>query len=136
MWECSRVRFSPVQSGSDRQLDMALSSTVEKDIAIACICSILILSRCGYRIYHRYKGHAGSHRIWHADDIYMAIALLPLIARTVCVALSFNLNPSTSREPATKDEAAAQNITVEKLEHDRTLGIQLLIGTRLGYTLV
>ncbi|CVL13555.1 uncharacterized protein FPRN_13082 [Fusarium proliferatum] len=98
---------------------MALSSTIEKDIAIACICSALILSRCGYRIYHRYKGHAGSHRIWHADDIYMAIAVLPLISRTVCITLSFLLNPSSSREPATKDEAAAQNMTVDKLEHDQ-----------------
>ncbi|KAF5697714.1 hypothetical protein FGLOB1_12588 [Fusarium globosum] len=115
---------------------MALSSTIEKDIAIACICSALILSRCGYRIYHRYKGHAGSHRIWHADDIYMAIAVLPLISRTVCITLSFLLNPSSSREPATKDEAAAQNMTVDKLEHDRTVGLQLLVGTRLSYTLV
>ncbi|ENH70891.1 hypothetical protein FOC1_g10003346 [Fusarium oxysporum f. sp. cubense race 1] len=89
---------------------MALSSTIEKDIAIACICSALILSRCGYRVYHWYKGHAGSHRIWHADDIYMAVALLPLISRTVCITLSFLLNPSSSREPATKDEAAAQHI--------------------------
>ncbi|EGU75695.1 hypothetical protein FOXB_13803 [Fusarium oxysporum f. sp. conglutinans Fo5176] len=88
---------------------MALSSTIEKDIAIACICSALILSRCGYRVYHWYKGHAGSHRIWHADDIYMAVALLPLISRTVCITLSFLLNPSSSREPATKDEAAAQH---------------------------
>ncbi|KAH7472966.1 hypothetical protein NW765_013663 [Fusarium oxysporum] len=88
---------------------MALSSIIEKDIAIACICSALILSRCGYRVYHWYKGHAGSHRIWHADDVYMAVALLPLISRTVCITLSFLLNPSSSREPATKDEAAAQH---------------------------
>ncbi|KAF5550011.1 hypothetical protein FMEXI_4017 [Fusarium mexicanum] len=115
---------------------MALSSNIEKDIAIACICSTLILSRCIYRIYHWYKGHAGSHRIWHADDIYMAIALLPLTSRTVCVTLSFLLNPSSSREPATKDEAAAQHISVEKLEHDRTVGLQLLVGTRLSYPLV
>ncbi|RKK69404.1 hypothetical protein BFJ69_g12751 [Fusarium oxysporum] len=115
---------------------MALSSTIEKDIAIACICSALILSRCGYRVYHWYKGHAGSHRIWHADDIYMAVALLPLISRTVCITLSFLLNPSSSREPATKDEAAAQHVSVEKLEHDRIVGLQLLVGTRLSYTLM
>ncbi|KAF5570679.1 hypothetical protein FPHYL_1045 [Fusarium phyllophilum] len=115
---------------------MALSSNIEKKIAIACICSTLILSRCAYRIYHRYKGHAGSHRIWHADDIYMAIALLPLTSRTVCVTLSFLLNPSSSREPATKDEAAAQHISVEKLEYNRTVGLQLLVGTRLSYPLV
>ncbi|RKK40536.1 hypothetical protein BFJ66_g11453 [Fusarium oxysporum f. sp. cepae] len=115
---------------------MALSSIIEKDIAIACICSALILSRCGYRVYHWYKGHAGSHRIWHADDVYMAVALLPLISRTVCITLSFLLNPSSSREPATKDEAAAQHVSVEKLEHDRTVGLQLLVGTRLSYTLI
>ncbi|KAF5627294.1 uncharacterized protein FTJAE_9379 [Fusarium tjaetaba] len=115
---------------------MALSSTVEKDIAIACICSALILSRCAYRIYHRYRGNGGSHRIWHADDIYMALALLPLTSRTVCIALSFTLNPSSSRLPVTKEEAAAQNTTVEKLEHDRTVGISLLIGTRSSYTLM
>ncbi|RKL03566.1 hypothetical protein BFJ71_g4105 [Fusarium oxysporum] len=115
---------------------MALSSIIEKDIAIACICSALILSRCGYRVYHWYKGHAGSHRIWHADDVYMAVALLPLISRTVCITLSFLLNPSSSREPATKDEAAAQHVSVEKLEHDRIVGLQLLVGTRLSYTLM
>ncbi|EXK29585.1 hypothetical protein FOMG_14053 [Fusarium oxysporum f. sp. melonis 26406] len=124
------------QRGSDRRTNMALSSTIEKDIAIACICSALILSRCGYRVYHWYKGHAGSHRIWHADDIYMAVALLPLISRTVCITLSFLLNPSSSREPATKDEAAAQHVSVEKLEHDRIVGLQLLVGTRLSYTLI
>ncbi|CVL05114.1 uncharacterized protein FMAN_13057 [Fusarium mangiferae] len=115
---------------------MALSATIEKDIAIACICSTLILSRCGYRIYHWCKGHAGSHRIWHADDIYMAIALLPLISRTVCITLSFLLNPSSSREPVTEDEAAAQHLTVQELEHDRIVGLQLLVGTRLSYTLI
>ncbi|EXL55764.1 hypothetical protein FOCG_06311 [Fusarium oxysporum f. sp. radicis-lycopersici 26381] len=124
------------QRGSDRRTNMALSSIIEKDIAIACICSALILSRCGYRVYHWYKGHAGSHRIWHADDVYMAVALLPLISRTVCITLSFLLNPSSSREPATKDEAAAQHVSVEKLEHDRIVGLQLLVGTRLSYTLI
>ncbi|KAF4947804.1 hypothetical protein FGADI_10137 [Fusarium gaditjirri] len=115
---------------------MALSATIGKDIAIACICSALILSRCGYRAYHRYKGHAGSHRIWHADDIYMAVALLPLISRTVYIAVSFLKNPSTSHEPATKDEAEARHMTVEKLQHDRLVGLQLLVGTRLSYTLI
>ncbi|KAF5977245.1 hypothetical protein FBULB1_6617 [Fusarium bulbicola] len=50
--------------------------------------------------------------------------------------MSFLLNPSSSREPATKDEAAAQHMTVEKLEHDRIVGLQLLVGTRLSYTLI
>ncbi|KAF5577425.1 hypothetical protein FPCIR_12121 [Fusarium pseudocircinatum] len=130
------IYLRSIQSGSDRQLNMALSSTVEKDIAIACICSVLILSRCAYRIYHRYKRNGGSHRIWHADDIYMALALLPLTSRTVCVSLSFILNPSSSRLPVTKEEAAAQNTTVDNLEHDRIVGLSLLIGTRLSYPLV
>ncbi|KAI1024336.1 hypothetical protein LB503_007036 [Fusarium chuoi] len=66
----------------------------------------------------------------------MAIALLPLISRTVCITLSFILNPSSSREPVTEDEAAAQHITVKELEHDRIVGLQLLVGTRLSYTLI
>ncbi|KAF4341211.1 hypothetical protein FBEOM_4869 [Fusarium beomiforme] len=115
---------------------MASSSTVQKDIAIACICSTLILSRCGYRIYHWGKGHSGSHRIWHTDDIYMAVALVPLVSRTVCIALSFSLNPSSSRDPVTKAEAEAEHLTVEKLEYNRVVGLQLLIGTRISYTLI
>lgn len=66
----------------------------------------------------------------------MAIALLPLISRTVCITLSFILNPSSSREPVTEDEAAAQHITVKELEHDRIVGLQLLVSTRLSYTLM
>ncbi|KAF4472789.1 hypothetical protein FALBO_297 [Fusarium albosuccineum] len=96
---------------------MALSSAVVVDIAIAC-------------------GHAGSHRLWHADDAYMAVALLPLIARTTCVSLSFSLNPSHDRDIPTEEEAAAENTTIEKLQHNRTVGLQLLVGTRLNYTLL
>ncbi|KAF5003087.1 hypothetical protein FDECE_10346 [Fusarium decemcellulare] len=114
---------------------MALSSAVVVDIAIACVCTTLILSRCAYRVYHRCKGHAGSHRLWHADDAYMAVALLPLIARTTCVSLSFSLNPTHNRDIPTEAEAAAENTTVEKLQHDRTVGLQLLVGTRLNYML-
>ncbi|KAI3557116.1 hypothetical protein CABS01_10356 [Colletotrichum abscissum] len=115
---------------------MASSPNIAVDIVIACICGTLILSRCVYRIYHRFKGHAGSHRLWHGDDIFMAVALLPLVTRTICISLSFALNPSHIREPPTEREASAEKTTLETLRHDRILGLQLLIGARLGYALL
>ncbi|KAM5344897.1 hypothetical protein ACJ41O_010759 [Fusarium nematophilum] len=115
---------------------MALSSTVRVDLAIACVCATLILSRCAYRVYHRCKGHRRPHRLWHADDAYMAFALLPLISRTICVAFSFSLNPEHDRDLPTEAEAAAQGVTIERLQNTRTVGLQLLIGTRLSYALL
>ncbi|KAK7433343.1 hypothetical protein QQZ08_000282 [Neonectria magnoliae] len=112
-----------------------LSPDVIFDIASACACAALILSRCAYRALFRCKLHPTCHRTWRIDDFYMALALLPLVCRSACIAVSFILNESHTYDPATDAEAAVRGVSVESLNHDRALSHKLLIPGRICYAL-
>ncbi|KAM5349007.1 hypothetical protein ACJ41O_008830 [Fusarium nematophilum] len=114
---------------------MSLSPDVKFGIAVASICGALILFRCGYRLFSRCKSHASCHRTWHADDAYMAFALLPLAGRTTCIAISFILNPAQVHRAATQADAAAQNLTVAQLDENHVTAYKLLIPSRICYAL-
>ncbi|KAM6513518.1 hypothetical protein FALCPG4_015923 [Fusarium falciforme] len=114
---------------------MSLSSDMKFGIAVASVCGVLILFRCGYRLFSRCKSHASCHRNWHADDAYMAFALLPLAGRTTCIALSFVLNPAQVHRAATQPDAAAQNLTVAQLNENHVTAYKLLIPSRICYAL-
>lgn len=115
---------------------MVLSASVSFDIAVAAICATLILVRCGYRILSRCKVHTTCHRTWHADDAYMAVALLPLIGRTTCIAMSFVLNPTHAYGPATEADALARGVSVETLQYYYETSHKLLIPARIMYALL
>ncbi|KAF7552717.1 hypothetical protein G7Z17_g4128 [Cylindrodendrum hubeiense] len=114
---------------------MKVSTDVTFDIASACVCATLILARCAYRGLFRCKLHPTCHRTWRSDDLYMAIALLPLIGRTTCICLSFVLNPTHTYEPATEVEAVTLGMSTAKIDHDRILSHKLLIPGRICYAL-
>ncbi|KAK2008999.1 hypothetical protein LZ32DRAFT_661608 [Colletotrichum eremochloae] len=105
------------------------------DIVTASICAALIFIRCGYRLFWRCRVHASCHRTWHADDAYMAFALVPLISRTTCISLSFILNPTQTYGPALEKDAAARDLTVEKLAEYYVISKKLLIPARIFYAL-
>ncbi|KAK2051870.1 hypothetical protein LY76DRAFT_610285 [Colletotrichum caudatum] len=105
------------------------------DVVTAGICAVLILVRCGYRLFWRCRVHASCHRKWHVDDAYMAFALVPLIGRTTCISVSFILDPTHTYGPATEGEAAARGLTVEKLEEYYVISHKLLIPARIFYAL-
>lgn len=112
---------------------MALSSDVIFDIVSACVCASLILTRCFYRLAFRCKLHPTCHRRWRIDDVYMALAFFPLIARTVCICMSFVLNPTHTYEPATEAEALAAGASIASLDDDRMISHKLLIPARICY---
>ncbi|KPM39234.1 hypothetical protein AK830_g7359 [Neonectria ditissima] len=112
-----------------------LSPDVIFDIASACVCAALIVSRCAYRALFRCRLHPTCHRTWRIDDLYMALALLPLAARTACISVSFVLNDSHTYEPATAADAAAQGISVAQLDRHRMLSHKLLMPARVCYAL-
>ncbi|KAH6673915.1 hypothetical protein F5X68DRAFT_40765 [Plectosphaerella plurivora] len=114
---------------------MVVSPSVAFDITVAGVCALLILIRCGYRILSHCRVHTSCHRTWHADDAYMAFALLPLIARTACIAFSFILNPTHSYGPATEADAMARGISVEQLQWKYETSHKLLIPGRIMYAL-
>ncbi|KAH6884888.1 hypothetical protein B0T10DRAFT_492941 [Thelonectria olida] len=114
---------------------MSLSADVTFAIASASICAALILVRCGYRLLSRCKSHVACHRSWHSDDAYMAFALLPLVGRTTCIAVSFVLNPNHAHAIATVAEAGVQSLTVAQLEQRYITSYKLLIGGRICYAL-
>ncbi|KAH7120717.1 hypothetical protein EDB81DRAFT_814601 [Dactylonectria macrodidyma] len=114
---------------------MSLPSDVKFGIAVASVCGALILFRCGYRLLSHCKSHASCHRTWHADDAYMAFALLPLAGRTACIALSFVLNPAQVHRAATQADAAAENLTVAQLDENHVMAYKLLIPSRICYAL-
>lgn len=115
---------------------MTIGPAVAFDIAVAAICSTLILVRCGYRLLSRCSVHTTCHRTWHADDAYMAFALLPLVARTTCIAMSFVLNPTHAYGPATEEEAMARGMSVDALQSIYETSHKLLIPARLMYALL
>lgn len=115
---------------------MALASHTALLIVCTVVCSVLILTRCGYRFFFSCKKHSTCHRRWRVDDTYMALAILPLVARVVMMSRSFALNPTHYRDPATFDEALASGKTIEQLNHDRELALKLLIPVRIAYALL
>ncbi|KAH8736634.1 hypothetical protein BGZ61DRAFT_490240 [Ilyonectria robusta] len=114
---------------------VALPSHVNLVIATATICGILILTRCAYRILCPCKQHPRCHRRWRVDDTYMTFALLPLVARTVLMTMSFVLNPTTSHDPATAQDAADLGKSEDQINQDRVLALKLLVPVRLFYAL-
>ncbi|KAH8686371.1 hypothetical protein BGZ61DRAFT_533913 [Ilyonectria robusta] len=114
---------------------MTLPSHVNLIIATATICTILIITRCSYRLFFPCKQHPECHRRWRVDDSYMAFALLPLIVRTVLMTWSFSLDPETSHDPATLREAHALGKTVDEIDADRKLALILLMPVRITYAL-
>ncbi|RMJ09848.1 hypothetical protein BHE90_011773 [Fusarium euwallaceae] len=114
---------------------MALTSDLAFDITVTTICGSLILLRCVYRAFRRCKVHQTCHRTWHEDDVWMAFSLIPLIARTTCICVSFTLNPSHGRDFPTETEAASQGMSVEDMENARITSLRLLIPSRLFYAL-
>ncbi|KAM5362624.1 hypothetical protein ACJZ2D_012453 [Fusarium nematophilum] len=114
---------------------MALSSDLAFDVTVTTICGSLILLRCAYRAFRRCKVHQTCHRAWHADDVWMALSLLPLVARTTCICVSFTLNPTHSRDVPTGEEADALGMSVEALEDAWETSLRLLIPSRLCYAL-
>ncbi|OBR05255.1 Integral membrane protein [Colletotrichum higginsianum IMI 349063] len=113
-----------------------MSADVIFDIVSATICAILILVRCGYRLFWRCRAHETCHRTWHADDAYMAFALVPLIGRTTCISVSFYLNPTHTYAHAAEEAAAARGITVESLQEYYIISHKLLIPARIFYALL
>ncbi|KAK2031670.1 hypothetical protein LX32DRAFT_584391 [Colletotrichum zoysiae] len=112
-----------------------MAMDVAFDVVTAGICAVLILVRCGYRLLWRCRVHASCHRKWHADDAYMAFALIPLIGRTTSISVSFVLDPTHAYGPATEGEAAARGLTVEKLDEYYIISHKLLIPARIFYAL-
>lgn len=115
---------------------MGLSSDVSFDIASAAICGVLIVCRCLYRLLFTCKLHPTCHRRWRVDDAYMALALVPLVSRTVTIVTSFLLNPEHSSSPPTEEEAAARGLSVDQLAADRVVSRKLLIPGRISYALL
>ncbi|KDN67438.1 hypothetical protein CSUB01_06454 [Colletotrichum sublineola] len=66
----------------------------------------------------------------------MAFALVPLISRTTCISLSFILNPTQTYGPALEKDAAARDLTVEKLAEYYVISKKLLIPARIFYALL
>lgn len=115
---------------------MSLSTDVRVDIALAVVCSVLIIVRCLYRILFACKVHPSCHRRWRVDDAYMAFALLPLIGRTVTIAWSFTINPAQTVNPVTAAEAAADGSSIEHLTYERELSRKLILPSRIFYALL
>ncbi|KAF4823887.1 hypothetical protein CGCSCA5_v001559 [Colletotrichum siamense] len=113
-----------------------MSVDVTFDIVTASICAALILVRCGYRIFSRCRVHDSCHRTWHADDAYMAFAIVPLIGRTTCIAISFVLNPTHTFGLPTPEDAAAQSVSIAQLEDNYVASRKLLIPSRIFYAML
>jgi hypothetical protein len=114
---------------------MGLLPDVSFDIASAVICGVLIVCRCLYRLLFPCKLHPTCHRRWRVDDAYMALALIPLIVRTVTIVTSFILNPDHAGSPPTAEEAAASGLSVSQLASHWVVSRKLLIPSRLSYAL-
>ena len=92
-----------------------MDTTMAHVLAVSLFCFVLIAFRCGYRLWSRCQLHIDCHRKWHQDDLWMALAMVPLIVRAVCVVFWGSLHG-----PGHTDEQLA---TSQKM----------LIVARLGY---
>ena len=114
-----------------------LPTALRFDIATAVVCGTLILTRCAYRVFFRCTVHPTCHRRWRIDDVYMALAILPLTLRTATIVTSFVLNPTQSSRPVAEDEVAASDgMSWEEMTADRVLARKLLLPGRIGYALL
>ncbi|KAH7228384.1 hypothetical protein B0J15DRAFT_456698 [Fusarium solani] len=101
------------------------------DVIVCAVCGLLILFRCGYRLLSRCTIHSECHRKWHADDAYMAFAIVPLAARTTVIYLSFMLNPTqTFGLPVESD---ASSVSIAQLEENYIISHKLLLAARASY---
>jgi len=66
----------------------------------------------------------------------MAFAILPLVARAVCISLSFELNPSQTFKLVTETDAAASGMSVAKLQENYITSHKLIIPARISYLLL
>ena len=90
-------------------------STAIHVLITSLLCFVLITFRCGYRLLSRCKIHIDCHRKWHQDDLWMAIAVLPLLSRAVATSVWGELhNPGHT-------------------DHELAMSQKLLIISRLGY---
>ncbi|KAH7137528.1 hypothetical protein B0J13DRAFT_78599 [Dactylonectria estremocensis] len=112
---------------------MALAPEHVLGVIVGAICGLLILFRCGYRLFSRCRIHPDCHRTWHADDAYMAFAIVPLIARTTVIYISFELNPDQTFGLPTEADAAARGISTAQLEENYLLSHMLLLPARVSY---
>jgi hypothetical protein len=67
-------------------------------IGFSSACGIVILIRCVYRVTASCKVHTNCCRTRHADDGWMAFALIPLILRAVFLDVSFYFGRSGHTE--------------------------------------
>lgn len=92
-----------------------MDPTVIHVLVVSIFCFLLIAFRCAYRLLSKCKIHTTCHRTWHQDDLWMAIAIVPLVARAFAISYW-----SVLRTPQHSDNDLA---TAQKL----------LIVSRLGY---
>jgi hypothetical protein len=92
-----------------------MDPTATHVLTTSLFCFVLIAFRCGYRLLSRCQLHIDCHRKWHQDDLWMALAVVPLIVRAVCIAVWSELHGVGHSD---KQLATAQ---------------KLLIVSRLGY---
>ncbi|KAH6873860.1 hypothetical protein B0T10DRAFT_533239 [Thelonectria olida] len=112
---------------------MALAPERVLGVVVGAVCGSLIFFRCGYRLLSRCRIHPDCHRTWHADDAYMAFAIVPLAARTTVIYLSFQLNPIQTFGLPTESDAAARGISVAQLEEKYIMSHKLLLPARVSY---
>lgn len=116
---------------------MALPTHIQLLVACASICATLILARCIYRVLFRCKRHSHYHcyRRWQLDDTYMAMALLPVISRTILMSWAFSLNPQMVHNSVSSKEAAEAGTTIEKIDSNRELAFKLMFAVYFSYAL-
>lgn len=94
-----------------------MDQTAVHVLSVSLFCFVLIAFRCGYRLLSRCNIHIDCHRKWHQDDLWMAIAVVPLIARAIAITFWGNLHG-----PGHTDSELAR-------------AQKLLIVARLGYAI-
>lgn len=87
---------------------MQWNSEIAQIAIAAVLCAFQIVFRCVYRILGSSKAFPAIQQRWHADDSWMAFALVPLIARTICMTLIFSLDKPVS----TKDQILEQKLVI------------------------
>ncbi|KAL7759238.1 hypothetical protein ACKLNR_009328 [Fusarium oxysporum f. sp. zingiberi] len=112
---------------------MALAPVHVLDIVVGAVCGSLIIFRCGYRLISHCRIHPNCHRKWHADDAYMAFAIVPLSAQITIIYFSFLLNPLQTFGEATESDAATRGVSIAQLEEDYITSRKLLLSARVSY---
>src|SRR4051812_38527656 len=102
---------------------MPLNYYVESVVVSSTICVTLTLFRIGYRLLSRCKIHSRCHRSWASDDALMTFAFIPLAGRSICITLSFTLNPSQSFLSTAEAEILMRQTgkTLDEIEYNQIL---------------